>query len=348
MPVVRRDRSSTATVKKFHPYKDRPPADIEAMFPTSDSDAEWDAEPSPRSKKTAKTTAYDPSFEQHLIDYGYYSRRHKAEMGGPLHPTNMDALKSLLAGSHASLSMEDVDEALFQSFVETHEKGSTEPQVFMHILRFLLGACKIPYETDRLFNKLAYLTEKDRLRQPKPDFYDGVSPIDLPAVIRARFGVYILPCTATTLPCLPNFFVEGKSSTGSAKTCERQVLYDLSLGSRGLHKLRKHVDKDVDWHNHEAYTIGATYEAGEDCGTLRLFTMHPFRSAERARTEYRMTSLGYYPMCLNFDFFEKGIRAFRNARLWARDQRQHIADLSTKFVLHRPQPEEVDAHKHAD
>ena len=93
------------------------------------------------------------------------------------------------------------------------------------------------------------------------------------------------------------------------------------MGARGVYKLRSFIDPDTALDN-KAYTIVATYHKG---GTLELYTIHPARFGYNGITYY-MALLDKFLMDFNLDSFSKGVRALRNARDWAMEQRKKMAD----------------------
>lgn len=88
-----------------------------------------------------------------------------------------------------------------------------------------------------------------------------------------------------------------------------------------MYKLREFVDPDTALDN-KAYTIVATYH-GE--GALKLFTIHPAKDKDD-EVAYYMTLLGAFFMDTDLESFRKGVRALRNARDWAKEQREALAD----------------------
>ena len=58
------------------------------------------------------------------------------------------------------------------------------------------------------------------ITKPKPDFYDGSRPAELDRYIRKELGPYIVPSTNIAVPCLPNFFTEGKGPNRNTVVCK--------------------------------------------------------------------------------------------------------------------------------
>ena len=71
-------------------------------------------------------------------------------------------------------------------------------------------------------------------------------------------------------------------------------------------------------YDNNAYTITSTYHDG----TLKLYTTHPTRPVDAGNApEYHMTQLNSWSLTGNLETFRQGASAFRNARDWAKEQR---------------------------
>ena len=194
----------------------------------------------------------------------------------------------------------------------------------------IAGTADIPSQENLLFGNLKYLTNGS-ITKAKPDFYDGSRPADLHKHIREELGPYIVPSTNTAVPCLPNFFTEGKGPNGNAAVCKLQAMYDGALGARGVHELQSYVDPETSYDDN-AYTITSTYHGGS--GALKLYTTHRTRSTNPNRDyEFRMTQLRGWDMTDNPDTFRQGAGALRNARDWAKEQREELIAAANGKVL---------------
>ena len=269
------------------------------------------------SSLTRKTSAYDPAFEQHLIDHGVYPDG----FGGIKNlqePDNWEEINARLALPRASLSPSRFTRECFLNFKEKNQEALTENTVMSKAFPIIAGTADIPSQENLLFGNLKDLTDGS-ITKAKPDFYDGSRPADLHKDTREELGPYIIPSTNTAAPCLPNFFTEGKGPNGNAAVCKRQALYDGAVGARGVHKLRSYVDPEMTYDNN-AYTITSTYHPS---GLLTMYTTHPTVSENPANpTEYRMTQLNGWHMTGNPDTFRQGARALRNARDWTKEKRE--------------------------
>ncbi len=130
----------------------------------------------------------------------------------------------------------------------------------------------------------------------------------------------------------PNFFVAVKGPDGSAAVAKRQVCYDGALGARGIHSLQSYGSHKSVYGN--AYTISSMYHDG----TLKMYTSHLAEPKNpEGRPEYHMSQINTWGMTGNADTFRQGARAYRNARDWAKEQRDdanrqtnEIADVGTE------------------
>lgn len=281
---------------------------------------------------TRKSSAYDPGFEQHLIDHGIYPEGHDDE--GLEEPNNSKEIMDKIKQRRPSLSPSRFSRKDFLNFKQLNRDALTEKTVMRTIFPIVAGPADIHHAEDLPFRNLKDLTDGS-ISKAQPDFYDGSRPSELKKRVREDLGPFIVPSTNKSAPCLPNFFAEGKGPNGSAPIAKRQAVYDGALGARGVNKLQSYVDPELT-HDNIAYTITSTYHGGT--GTLSLYTTHltPSRDSELP-IEFRMTHLDSFAMTGNLDAFRQGATALRNARDWAKEQRDLlIAKANSKFQLAVP------------
>lgn len=280
------------------------------------------------SSSTRKTSAYDPPFEQHLIDHGVYPEGY-GDNEDFEEPTNIEDINRRLAQPRSSLSPSRFTHEQFLDFKKKNREASTENEVMSKVFPIIAGTADIPSQENRRFTNLQDLTDGS-ITKAQPDFYDGARPEGLNKQIREELGPYIVPSTNTAAPCLPNFFTEGKGPDGSARVCKLQATYDGAIGARGIHELRSYVDPMTAYDNN-AYTITSTYHPS---GLLTMYTSHPVESTNpKYQTEYRTTQLNSYAMTGNPEGFRQGAAAWRNGRDLMEEYRErHIAAANAKAL----------------
>ena len=317
-------------------YQYDPPQSVENYSYTMPSEqprgtkrnvSEDDAEAAPRkSSKTNKSTTYSPNLEMNLIDHGIFPFLYDHEDEVDRSPKNLQAIKSRLGMSRDSNESPSSSPSDFQELLKKDSIAKNEPEVAASVFPIITGGPDNLSGQDVLFSNLEKLTDGN-IPRGKPDYYCGSKPTDLNKNIRDELAGFIIPSTDTTRPCLPNFFLEGKGPNGTIAVCKRQALYDGALGARGIHRLRVFINSNASY-DENAYTLSATYCSG----TLRIYTHHPTMSNSPGREQdYHMTQLKGWDLIGDPDTFAEGIRAFRNARDWAKEQRDGlIAAANTK------------------
>ncbi|OJD28049.1 hypothetical protein ACJ73_00555 [Blastomyces percursus] len=272
-----------------------------------------------KTTKTTSTTAYNRNFEQKLIDHGVYPKGYEYPDGRvPGKPNNWEEINERLAQPRASLSPSKFSEREFQKFERADTNVSKEKPVATAVVPTIDGDIGDPkcVGGDYPFGNLAPLTD-GTLANAKPDHFFGARPEQLKPEIRNELNNFIVPSTQDSLPITPNFFLEAKGPDGSPAVATRQACYDGALGARGIHRLRSYKQDEPVFDN-KAYTITLTYLAG----TLKLYTTHPTAPRESdGRPEYIMTQLKGWSMTSDSETFRKGATAYRNARDWAKEQR---------------------------
>ncbi|WEW60591.1 hypothetical protein PRK78_006078 [Emydomyces testavorans] len=270
--------------------------------------------------KSASTTAYSRNFQQNLIDHGIYPDGYEYPDGRlPEMPNNWDEINERLARPRPSLSPSQFSESKFRKFKRADTNASKEKPVMSAVIPIIDGEFGDPkcVGGDYTFGNLAPLTD-GMLAKPKPDHFFGARPEQLNRQLRHELGNFIIPSTQEDLPMAPNFFLEAKGPDGSLAIATRQACYHGALGARGIHSLQSYKQDELAYDNN-AYTVTSTYHGG----TLKLYTTHPTAPRESdGRPEYIMTSLRSFAMTDNAESFRNGASAYRNARDWAKEQRE--------------------------
>ncbi|KAL8659734.1 MAG: hypothetical protein Q9226_000290 [Calogaya cf. arnoldii] len=311
--------------------------DLRAYLGPKDANVDQEAVSSQTmSDDAAGTSAYDPAFQQHMIDHGCMPRLYpSSSQSVMLQPQNFAAIAARLERPRASSSA--LTQKDFTDFLDQNTKAVNENTTMSTEIRTIAGESDILSLQDVLFNRLEPLIKigaEPLFSQPRVDLYDGNDPSDLAKSIRDSLGGkngFIVPCEDTDRPCLPNFFLEAKGKKGDSMVVMRQGWYDGCLGARGVHELRAWIDPDT-LDDNNAYTLVCTYEAGT--ATLVFYTVHLRRSKTphyrrissmpTRRYEYRMSIIYSVSMLDGLTSFARGMRLYQNARDWAKEQRDQL------------------------
>lgn len=280
--------------------------------------------------KTKKTSPYDPNFEQNLIDNRIYPDDYDFPDGrDPSRPNNENEILDRFRQPRPSLSPSQFPEGAFRSFKQKNSRALNEDAVMADVFPLIQGNARIPSAKNLVFGNLEPLTHGNFV-DAKPDFYDGTRSAQINLRIREELGLYITPATQGQAPALPNLFTEAKGPDGSAAVAKRQACFDGALGARGVHKLRSfEVDPTLAYDN-KAYTITSSYHDG----TLKMYTVHPTQATDpKDSPEYHMTQLGGWALTGSIGQFREGTSAFRNARDWAKTQRDELIAAANDRVV---------------
>ncbi|KAI9779876.1 MAG: hypothetical protein M1816_003323 [Peltula sp. TS41687] len=279
--------------------------------------------------KTKKASPYDPNFEQHLIDHGVYPDDYDfPDDREPQRPSNEEEILNGLAQPRPSLSPSQFSKTSFLDFKKINSRALSEDRIMRTAYPILAGNTKIPSEEGKLLTSWEPLTD-GTLTTPKPDAYDGANPARIKWQIREQLGSHIIPSTQQHGPASPNFFIAAKGPDGSAAVARRQACYDGALGARGMHSLQNFGrEKSEAVYDNHAYTITSTYHDGH----LKLYTTHPTEPLDaNSSPDYHMTQLRSFAITDTAERFREGAGAFRNARDWAKEQRDtYIAAANAK------------------
>ena len=283
--------------------------------------------------KTKKTSPYDPNFEQNLIDNSIYPDDYDFPDGrDPPRPKNENDIHKRLGQPRPSLSPSQFPEKAFRSFKQKNSRALNEDAVMSDVFPMIQGNARIPSAKNLVFGNLEPLAHGNFV-DAKPDFYNGARPAEIDLRIRDEIGSYITPAKQGQAPALPNFFIEAKGPDGSAAVAKRQACFDGALGARGVHKLRSFEADPALAYDNNAYTIASTLHDGQ----LKMYTAHPTQSTNPENSpEYHMTQLGGWALTGSSKQFREGASAFRNARDWAKTQRDELIAAANSRVVGIP------------
>ncbi|RCI09010.1 hypothetical protein L249_5091 [Ophiocordyceps polyrhachis-furcata BCC 54312] len=281
-----------------------------------------------RKQKNSETTSspstgpFDLNFEQHLVDNSIYPHKHRYPAGHrPPRPANLDEIRFALAQPRLMDSPLETSDKKYKEFYQTDAAARTKSRVITAVLPMLEGGFsgyKDCVGRAKPFVNLHHLTD-GTLLPANPDIHYGARPELLAGKIRQTLSSQIVP-TQSDGPVASNYFVVARGPRGSAAIAQRQLCYDMALGERGQIALLSHGQPQL-YYNHCAHTLGFTYQSG----AVRMYAMHALEPlTDTSAPEYIMTLVDTYTMSGNARTFREGIRAFRNAKDWAQEQRDMI------------------------
>jgi hypothetical protein len=282
----------------------------------------------PSTNTSRSTGPYNRNFQQNLIDNGVYPHAYRYPDGGiSAKPNNWEDINRRLSQPRRSLSPSKFSEEAYEKFVQGDADAVKEKQVTTSVIPIIEGDIRdakcvsggIP------FTNLDHLTD-GTLVPGNPDIYYGARPEQLDRRVRKELSGHIIPSTQDDLPIAPNFLLAAKGPDGSLAVAGRQACYDGALGARGMHSLQSYGQEDSSYDNN-ASTITSIYHGG----TLKMFTSHPSQPASPGdRCEYYMSQLNTWGMTGNIQTFRQGATAYRNARDWAKEQREEAIRRANK------------------
>ena len=185
------------------------------------------------------------------------------------------------------------------------------------------GTARIPSAKNLVFGNLEPLTHGNFVNA-KPDFYDGARPTHIDVLIREELGSYIIPARHGQAPALPNLFTEVKGPDGSGAVAKRQACHNGVLGERGVRSIMAFgMDNSTTVYDNNAYIITSTYHSAT--GTFQIYTIHQAQPTDpEDPPEYCITQLNTFAITGNAERFREGVGTFRNARDWAKEQRDGL------------------------
>ena len=273
------------------------------------------------------TTPYSGNFQQNLIDHGIYPDGFDQDDEMPLPPNNFDEIKERLSQRRPSLSASRCSNVDFSKFRRENAYASAENPVTTCVLPIIEGNSDDPkYRSGGYpFANLAPMTD-GALVPAHPDRFFGAYPGQVNLRIRKELSNTIVPSRNTTHPIVPNLFLEAKGPTGTPAVVDRQACYNGAIGARGVLALQWYQQENPEYDNN-AYTISVTYIHG----TLSLYTTHPTKPKEPSeRPEYVMTLIDGWAIARNLESFQQGLTAYRNARDWAKENRDQLIRLANE------------------
>ena len=277
--------------------------------------------PATSTKLSKSTGVYDCNFQQHLVDNSIYPPGYWTPGGSiPAQPDNWEQFQQILAQPRPSLAPSQFSNRDFREFKELSFYACKEKQVLEQVIPIIEGKTRdTGYRAGGIpFTNLDPLTD-GTLKSGNPDIYYGARLEQLSQKVRndPELSSRIIPSTQHDLPLVPNSFLAVKGPGGSIEVAKRQACYNGALGARGMHSLRSYRRAEPVYDNN-AYTVTSTYHDSN----LKMYTSHVAPPREPGgHPEYHTHQLKGWCMDGNLESFRQGVTAYRNARDWAKEQR---------------------------
>lgn len=272
---------------------------------------------------------YDAPFSQYLAENGITLANPYID-GESVLPSNHAEIKFRLAQRRLSLSQpasSNTDD--YERFLQLNESAQNARSVIKNALPLMIGHSDIPHSGGFAFKNLKPLTDDNSLKPAFPESYDGCLPKELNRSVREQLGEYIVPTSNVMVPYLPTFFTECAGPAGAVRVGERHILYTGALGARAVHHLRAFITDPTTALDNNAYVLTALYHS--PTGMLWIYAIRAIASpspsesfAHPKKLEYRMTLISRFNLTLSPESFRDGVRAYRNARDWAKEQRDEL------------------------
>ncbi|KAL9116098.1 MAG: hypothetical protein Q9227_000467 [Pyrenula ochraceoflavens] len=277
-------------------------------------------------EKSGRTSAYNPAFEQNLIEHGVYPSGYEStENQQFVLPENWRDIQQRMSRPRTSLSTSHFSERAFNEYKRQVDRAIDEAAIVANALPTLQGANKLPSAMKRRFQNLIPLTN-GVLVDAQPDHYVGARPEQLDTAVQQKLSSYIVPSTNSRAPILPNNFTEAKGPSGTRAVLKRQTCHDGAIGARAMHSLQSYRQtKPI--YDKNAYTISSSFD-GEQ---LTMYTTHPTAPARPGdRPSYHMNQLKAWSMTSDLDTFRQGATAYRNMRDWTQEMRDNFIDAANR------------------
>lgn len=271
------------------------------------------------------TEAYTSKLQQHLINNQIYPEVHMY-LNRPLllPPANSGGILRMLSSSRSSLHSSSSSKVDFDAFCQVNSRAANDQEVLNEVVPLIEGNHGPVDECAGYpFRNMSQITNK-MLRPVKPDRFYGANGDTLDRTVCEGLSSYIKPAKHESLPIvLPNFTLEAKGPNGSLIKSDRQACHHGALGSRAMHCIQNYR-QDTPTYDNNAYTISFNYHSRN--GALALYITHPqeFECASGHRQGHVMTIVGHWNLTKDAKTFHEGVSAYRNARDWAKEQRDRF------------------------
>lgn len=234
-----------------------------------------------------------------------------------------------LKKSRLSLFSSRFSNETFNTFVRINSRALNENAMMSDVFLVIQSTARISFAKNLVFDNLEPLIH-DNLIDAKLDFYDEARLAQIDLRIREELESYIILATQRQASTLPNIFTKTKSLDESAIVIKRQACFDDALSARDIHKFRLFKANHTLAYDNNVYIIILTYHDDQ----LKIYTIHLIQSIDSKKSlEFHMTQLDDWALTSSYEQFQQGTSAFRNARDWAKTQRDELIVVVNNRVI---------------
>lgn len=270
--------------------------------------------------------AYDGAWEQHLIDFHFYPPHNHLTQT----PANLDNIKARLSRRRPSLDQPRFSDDDYSEFKKNNADVKSKIAAQTLVFSTLVGKLDIPHEQGMTFSNLEPLTD-DTIPMPRPEFYDGLHPSRIECGLREELAGLIMPSKNPSAAILPTFLMTVAGKEVAHTKLMRAAWYYGVLAARGVYQLRCRIPLQT-LNDKRAYVITADYNPGSLL--LNLYVTHMvLTSNPAAPVQYHTNTCGSWLLGNDAEAFRTAVSALRNAREWAREQREDLIRVTNGMAM---------------
>lgn len=246
------------------------------------------------------------------------------------YPANLGEIKVKLGRRRPSLDQSQFSDDDYSEFLRNKREAKSKSSALALVFSTLIGRLDIPHGQNISFRNLRHLTE-EKFPLPRPDFYDGTQPSTLVCQVPQGLAKFLMPSTNPSAPVLPTFLMIVGAPTTTTQVLKQKAWYGSDFAARAMHQVRSHIPLQP-LNDKKAYVISASFEPRE--ALLTLYITHTVLSNNFALPfEYHTVVCSSWNLGNDAETFRTAVSALRNAREWARDQRDDMTRYLNGMVI---------------
>ncbi len=260
-----------------------------------------------------------------MIDHSIFPPRYHLTQK----PANLGDIQTRLKRRRPSLDQARFSDDDFSEFEKNNEEAKSKSSALALVFSTFIGKLDIPHVQKSSFQNLRCLTDGS-IPMPRPEFYDGAHPSKIGWELQEDLAKLIMPSTNPSVPILPTFLMTVAAPKTSPKCLMRAAWYYGAFAARAVHQLRCRIPSQA-LNDKKAYVITADYAA--DSAILDLYVTHTVLADDPAvPLQYHTVLCGRWFLD-DAEAYRTAISALRNAREWARDQRDDLIRLANGVAM---------------